>query len=377
MNRVLHLTLYLDIGGLERMILVLCRGEKALGWKPYVLVYERDTGDLLPHFQQESIPVKFCRKGRGFSFRLLFRILAHLRENDITLIHSHDLGALIYGSLVKLLSFGRIKVVHTQHSFQHLGSRKMRLYERIFPWLAERLVCVSEDLRRTYLSLGQPVDHLRLVPNGVDFDLPRPSAKDKLAAKQVLMASHNFPSALAEKKWVITLGRIARVKGPHNALAVWNLVNEASARGAAMLIVGPESESGLVKKLKGNAKKEVYFPGPTLDSYLWLMAADLFLSGSEFEGLPMSGLEASAVRLPLLLSNIPGHALFAGLAAYFPLNEPAVGARLLEGFLESGRLGQLTGAAEARAKLEASCGARQMTERYIKIYDDVLRESRA
>lgn len=367
MKKVLHLTLYLDIGGLERMIWILCRGQKAAGLDPRVLVYERGTGDLLPQFQSAQIPVTFHPKGEGFSLRLPFFLHRYARANGIGLIHSHDLGALIYASLASLLSFGKIRVVHTQHSFQHLRTRKMRIYERVFPWLAWRLVCVSEDLRRTYLDLGQTLPRLRIVPNGVDFAATTLTDGEKLTQRKALLEKHGLPESLAEKTWVITLGRLAGVKGPQHAVEIWR---SARTDQAVLFCVGPETEIGMLARLRGRAAENVFFPGPTLDPHSWLAVADLFLSASEFEGLPLAGLEAAAARLPMLLSEIPGHSLFRGWAAYFPLRAYAQAGNVLEKFLESRSLGENTLATAARDRLERACGAKRMTERYLKIYEE-------
>ncbi|MGZ3685126.1 MAG: glycosyltransferase family 4 protein [Bdellovibrionota bacterium] len=368
MKKVLHLTLYLDIGGLERMVWILCRGQKAAGWIPQVVVYEKGTADLLPHFQRDQIPVTFFPKGKGFSFRLPFRILRHLKKNEISLIHTHDLGALIYGSLVRILSLGKIRIVHTQHSFQHLPSRKARLYERIFPWFAERIVCVSEDLRRTYLTLGHPLERLRIVPNGVDFSLPKPDPTARLELRRRLLKDHGLPESLESQKWVITLGRLAKVKGPARALSLWNSANTGSA---VLFLVGPESYPGTLAALRAQGGRNVFFPGSTLDSHAWLSATDLFLSASEFEGLPLAALEAAAAGRPMLISQIPGHALFHGWAAYFPLNNVKEGARILETYLQNGSTGAGTQEAAALERLEQGGGARRMTERYLSVYGEL------
>lgn len=368
MKKVVHLTLYLDIGGLERMVWILCRGQKAAGWDPSVVVYEKGTADLLPQFERDGIPVRFYPKGKGFSVKLLFRLLRHLRENEVTLLHSHDLGALIYAGLVRALSFGRIRVIHTQHSFQHLKTRKVRLYESIFPWLAQRLVCVSEDLRRTYLSLGQPLDRLRVVPNGVDFSLPPPDPAARQALRLRLLREHGLPENLAEKRWVITLGRLARVKGPERALELWG---QAQVNDAQLFLVGPETDPGMLAKLKAWPGANVHFPGPTLDSRAWLDATDLFLSASEFEGMPLAGLEAAAAERPMLISHIPGHGLFRGWAAFFPLENPAEGSRTLERFLATGETGPNTREKATLERLERGCGARKMTERYLHVYGEL------
>ncbi len=347
------------------MIFLLCREQKVRGMHPRVLVYERDTAELLPQFEQADIPVHFSPKGPGFSIRLPFRILAVLRAHDISLIHSHDLGALIYACLVKLLSFGRVRVVHTQHSFQHLSNRKARLYERIFPWLADVVVCVSEDLRRTYLSIGQSWRRLRVIPNGVDFNVVIPTLEARHAGRLRLLERHGLPESLASKCWVVTLGRLVPVKGPQHALRFWAT---SHTEGAALFCVGPEIERDFVAELRGAARENVFFPGASLDPQSWLEAADLFLSASEFEGMPLAGLEAAAARLPMLLSDVPGHALFRKWAAYFPLNDLGIAKSQLEKFLAIKSFGEGSGELLALKRLKRDCGTARMVEAYLRLY---------
>ncbi len=368
MKKVLHLTLYLDIGGLERVVFLLCREQRKAGWEPSVVAYGKANGDLEPQFRSEKIPVAFLGKGPGFSPLLPFRIVRHAKSNGITLIHSHDLGALLYASLARLLSFGRIKIVHTQHSFQHLNGWKMRLYEKIFPRFAGKIVCVSENLRKTYLELGHSPERLLVILNGVDFSLPEATKASRAAAKRSLCAKHGLPPAIADRRWVITLGRLAPVKGPQHALKLWS---ESKTAEAALLLVGPEAEPGFLAKLRASAPAHTFFPGATLEPQAWLAAADLFLSCSEFEGMPLAALEAAAQKLPMILSGIPGHSIFEGWAALFPPENSQLGSNALGTFLATGSTGGETGKRETLERLERDCGATGMSGKYLEVYEEV------
>ncbi len=56
--------------------------------------------------------------------------------------------------------------------------------------------------------------------------------------------------------------------------------------------------------------------------YEHLTEADLFISASQGEGLPIAVLEAMACRCPVLLSDIPPHREIAGVADFIPLVHP-------------------------------------------------------
>jgi colanic acid/amylovoran biosynthesis glycosyltransferase len=63
------------------------------------------------------------------------------------------------------------------------------------------------------------------------------------------------------------------------------------------------------------AEDRIRFTGviPREQVYAEILAADLFVSGSLWEGLPIAVLEAMALRRPVLLSDIPSHREIAEL----------------------------------------------------------------
>ncbi len=79
--------------------------------------------------------------------------------------------------------------------------------------------------------------------------------------------------------------------------------------------------------------------GTTHRPELWLTSSDLALSCSEFEGMPLGPIEAAGAGLPMVLSEIPGHAVVKDASLQFPLGDHSEGARLVE-----------TGAARARGR---------------------------
>jgi O-antigen/teichoic acid export membrane protein/glycosyltransferase involved in cell wall biosynthesis len=330
---VLHLTQYLEMGGLERVIYSLCVGTQNLGrMESFVFSYDlrANARSLRGDFEALGIsvlPREPRAKARGFSFSTLIALIRACFREKIGLIHTHDLGPLVYASIAKFLTLGTLRIVHTQHSFVHLQKKKRyRYYEQFFTRWADELVVVSPDNQAKYVELGVAPGRIRLIPNGASFPLGAPESINEKATLRALL-SHGNPALAAslERVWIIYLARIHAQKGQTSAIELWKALPTSTREKAVLIFVGQESFPGEIEKLKESAQKripesisqsrdealsQVIFAGPSSDPMGWLKACDLFISLSEFEGMPLSPIEAYGAGVPLILSQIAGHSLF-------------------------------------------------------------------
>jgi O-antigen/teichoic acid export membrane protein/glycosyltransferase involved in cell wall biosynthesis len=373
--RVLMIMPYLSIGGLEVMVLGLSRELKARGLAdPSVLTFEAKTGALRAAFEAEGIAVQGLEKGPGFSFRLPFRIASLARRNEIQVLHTHDLGALIYGVFAKWISGGSLRLVHTQHSFLQLVPKRRQLwYDHFFSRRADVLCTVSEELVRTYKTrVGLGADRVNVVANGVSF--PSEAApEDRTAAREAVLETVVSPSLLARRDtlWLLSLARVTPGKGQDVLIRLWQTLSPDERAGATLVIVGPGVGPDWVSALTEKAGEDVIFAGPTLQSSLWYDAADAYLSGSLYEGMPLGPLEAIGRGMPALLSDIPGHRLFEGFARFFLRDDEAQGAKALGTFLKelrNGALGTRKVRWESARVLRESNGVTAMGRAYAGFY---------
>lgn len=344
------LTQSLHTGGLERMVLHLSTALKSEGeWQPQVFVYDRiphapPEDDLTAEFEKQGISVAIFPKPRGFSFSTAVRILRKIREDAVEVLHTHD--TLIYGAIAKLLSFGRIRLIHTQHSFVHLTRRKIyKLYDRIFAWFADEIAVVSEDMKRTYIRLGVAERKIRVIPNGVRFsDKAVLNPGERRAHRQALLAKMKSAQREAlepflDCRWLLYLARLHRVKGHIHALELWKRLSPEVRSKSVLLFVGPESEPGQLDRLRAGIAASpdparLLYMGATRSPELWLRSAHLAISCSEIEGLPLGPIEAAGSGLPLVLSRIPGHEAVRNWSVQYPLDAPEHGALQVEMILE-------------------------------------------
>jgi L-malate glycosyltransferase len=374
---IMHLIWSADIGGSERMLLNLI-GQQSndLRLQTEVFVYQTSDGPLRSQFEKANVPIYFYGKGGGFSLSLILRIATQIRDKEIDILHTHDLGSLIYGVLAKFCLKSSFKLVHTQHTFHHLSVWKYGIYERIFPHFADRIIAVSGPLAEKYRTLGVPAHKLEVINNGILFKSASTNRVSAIQKKLALCHQFAIDPSIAKKNWVINLGRIDPIKGQDYAVSLWRDLSQESRNRSALFLIGPFSTEQYEKTIKGQAATEIFFPGPTLEPELWLSVADLFFSASTFEGMSIAGLEAVAAEIPMLLSEIPGHKYFDGIAQYFPLKDIPAATVILEKHLAALPLPYSSAAQRIRSKMELDNGAAKMAESYFKAYHSVCANRR-
>ncbi len=374
---VLLLTQYMSTGGLERMVMQHALQLKALhSWQPYVFAYDNsiEEADLLPIYKKENIPTFLCQKKPGFSFSTLYSLISFCFKHKIRVIHTHDIGPLLYASLAKILSFGFIKIIHTQHSFAHLNERKRnRFYERYFSSFASKLCVVAPALADAYKTIGVAKECV-LIPNGVSFSNNQRATFEQRKLNR-LQLNYNSPRetipSLASRRWLLCLGRMSEGKGQGTVLALWNQLPESLRKNWALLFIGPEKSAGFVARLQRQVAAEdfVSFLPATQEPHKWLLQSDLFISASEFEGMPLTVVEALGYGLPCILSKITGHEIFAQDALLFSLTNSAAAAKSLAERMESIERDEINVNSSA---IREKFSGKQMTQKYVEQYEKLL-----
>ena len=259
---------------------------------------------------------------RRFSPSALLRLVALIRREKIAFIHSHGKGAGVYARLLGLIT-GR-PVIHTFHGFhyRHLSLGKRWLYlglERVLSALTDVLLNVSASEQDTCTEAGVLRSRLSFViPNGVvvprswENPLLRPS-REKLVLINVARHSH--------EKGVDGVLRVARELKKHCIdFELW-LVGD-----------GEQGPALRTQTVADGLSENVRFLGFRDDVPQLLRNADIFISASHGEGMPLTLLEAMAVGLPSVASDVVGNrdVVENGETGFlFSLEEPAMAAQFI------------------------------------------------
>ena len=247
---------------------------------------------------------------RGF----LRNVRQVMEQEDFDVIHAHSPHVACLFLLTNLFRRKRMaRTVFTAHnSYQNFKPRNKLLL--IPPFLGfRRTVCcgaaAAESFPRLYrLFAGR---RLRAVTNGVN--LRRIDDSPTAATPRRGDAAFN----------AVSVGRLITIKDP---LTVLRAFRSAAGDGARLTFLGEGNRRGDVEAEieRLGLRSTVDAPGnvPRDSVYDRLRRADVFVSASHGEGLPIAVLEAMACSCPVILSDIPPHREIAAGADYIPLVKP-------------------------------------------------------
>ncbi|MFN2114728.1 MAG: glycosyltransferase family 4 protein [Anaerolineae bacterium] len=234
----------------------------------------------------------------GVARRLRRRII----KSGADILHTHDYKTNVFGGLAARRADRSIPWVATVH-LHTTTSRRLRLYRALDLFLlrlADRVITVSRDQRRSLLARGLDRRRVVLIPNVIDAASYSAAAAERNAARASLGLSRDAPV-------VLTVGRLTEQKGLDDLLSA--LVTVREARPDARLLIagdGPDRES-LEQQARGQGLGgTVTFLGYRDDVPSLLAASDVFALASRAEGLPMALLEAMALGVPAAVTAVGG-----------------------------------------------------------------------
>ena len=107
-----------------------------------------------------------------------------------------------------------------------------------------------------------------------------------------------------DKKIFVYSGRLIQRKNQEEAIKAFisNKIND----NALLLILGDGPDRAMLEAIS-NGNKKIRFEGNVNEIEDYIVASDVYIATSKSEGLPNGVLEAMAVGLPVLLSDIPQH----------------------------------------------------------------------
>jgi glycosyltransferase involved in cell wall biosynthesis len=198
------------------------------------------------------------------------------------------------------LAAPRTPLVFTPHGFAFAGHFSSRLErgayraaERLLAPLASRTICVCEAEARLARSVGAGA-RVRVVHNGIDppTEIAPDPAIERLRAGGPLVG---------------VLSGLRPGKGLETMIEALALLR-ADGSGAELVVAGEGDERAALERLAATlgVADAVHLPGHSPDPYRFLAALDAFVLPSWAESFPYSVLEAMAVGLPIVATDVGG-----------------------------------------------------------------------
>jgi len=177
---------------------------------------------------------------------------------------------------------------------------------------AAALVAPSEAVERELIAAGYPRDRILHIPNGVAIPDER-TPERRRQARESLTDTRPDLTISADVPLVVYTGRLDLAKGLKRLVSAWPLVLQRHGNAQLWLVGEGPAADELTRQISADDLDEhVRRTGPVDDVSRILTAADMFVLPSKNEGLPLSLLEAMAVGLPTVATDIPGNRQLLG-----------------------------------------------------------------
>lgn len=247
-------------------------------------------GDLL---EDEGFAVRYASSEQNKLWRLLdmlWKVWQYQKTTDTVLIDTYSTWNFYYavsaGWLCQMLKQPYICILHGGNLENRLKSSSA-LSKQLFN-NAKHIVAPSLYLKTVFEGYGYQVDY---IPNSIKIE------------------NYPFISKAVNTVKLLWVRAFAQIYNPEMAVRVLHSLKEKGLE-ATLCMVGPDKDGSLykVKQLAKQLKVDVIFTGKLSKSEWVKLSKDynIFINTTNFDNMPVSVIEAMALGLPVVSTNVGG-----------------------------------------------------------------------
>ncbi len=365
--RILHVVLSLEPGGMENGVVNLANALGAGSSGDFEIgVCCLGTRGAFAGRLAAGVPVWSLDKPGGFAWRAAQQLRGVLGLWKPQLLHTHNLGPLIYGGLASRFGL-TTPILHGEHS--ELAQEEVRgrrgIQRRMLYGICRGIHTVGESMTRSLEATGLTSRKILTIVNGVDTARFRPSGLERAATRRELGYQSDDVVAGA-------VGRFGPQKGQGELLRGFEAMAADHPKLHLLLVGGGGPEESRVRGLaeRSRFRNRIQFTGFQDSVAPYYRAMDFLVVASRNEGLSNAVLEAMACGLPVLASRACGNqdAIRDGVEGWIAdlSDPPTIAAALIRATVDEPSFGGR--GPRARERVEEEFSMNRMMQRYAEVY---------
>lgn len=301
--KIAFVSCLLDIGGIETLILELCkRLMSSQRYLPLVCTFQKN-GKLQTEFDSAGVPIFVIEKGYGTDWRLPLKLARIFRREKVNIIHTHNESQWLYGGIAAKLC--QLPIVHTEHTAPDYHEKRWKMIERFLAMMTPQITTVSKGVAYFMTEHERiPSRKIKVIYNGVEVEKYTVSIDVKKQKKELNIRENE-----------LIVGNVSRLVPIKDHITLLYAFKDVSRRipMAKLLIAGdgPLRDELLALRGKLGLHEKVNFLGFQRNIPALLKVFDVFAFSSIpsiKEGLSISVLEAMASGLPVVSTGVDGTA---------------------------------------------------------------------
>lgn len=302
--KIIEVITFLGSGGAERFVVDLSN-ELAKGHEVYLMTILDDQKDAENRsFYKFAIDkkVNYVNLGlpNGLRINSQLAVKKAIERINPDIIHFHMVPTIKYSAIATFLLAWKYKIYFTIHNDLRHGY-DCGFAKFVFNTLGKlgrfNLICLSnknyEDFKDYYSGIN-----IRCIVNG---------RSPIIATDNFVNVQNEINSIRSSAKSIIFL-HVARFNPQKNQKLLVDTFNEVMNENSNidLLIIGTGFDTDEGKALKKIAHKNIHFLGTRKNIADYMLSSDVFCLSSDFEGMPITLLEASLAGVPAVCTPVCG-----------------------------------------------------------------------
>lgn len=374
--RVMHVIDGLYGGGAETSLLEVAAPLADRGFETTIVALKSDDGSLEGRLRSLGIePIRLKSKNPLGQVRELRNVIRYAKPDLLhtTLMWSNLVGRVsarsVHMPVVTTLANRDYGPEHRGDSrYGAWGVRAVHSAELMTAPLTTCFHAVSEDVASVMgHRLKIPADRIRVVYRGRDAsNMGSATLERRLRVRAALSVEATAPM-------VLSVGRLDRQKGVETTIAAFQQL-VAQVPNAVLFLAGRPGNASALAEARARDMPGIHLLGHRTDVADLMCAADVLSFPSRWEGLPGTVIEAMAMRLGIVASDIPPVAEVLGDVDW-PQVAPDDGRALASSLVSVLRGGPENDARRdaGEKRFRALFTAEAACDGMVKMYEDVLR----
>lgn len=289
--KIIQVMPFFGLGGAETMCENLVYELKKMGHEVIVISLYNKKTPITERMKKKNIDIRYLNKKAGFDISLFSKLRRLFKQEKPDVIHTHIYTTKYVFPIAAQL---KIRVVHTVHNLAEKENGKLgrKLNKFFFKHCHLIPVALSELIRDSIVKeYDIDEDRIPVIYNGIDLS--------KCQIKTDYSVDGNFK--------ILHIGRFYEQKNHTGLLQAFKLFHEKHINTELWLIGDGEKRAEIENYVaKNNLTSCVTLLGLQSYVYGYLHDADMFTLPSNYEGIPMTIVEAMGTGLPIVATTVGG-----------------------------------------------------------------------
>ena len=260
--------------------------------------YEEDH-PFVRAVQKQGLYVFRINESNRFDRSVIAQVRRLIEKEKIDIVHTHEVRSDIIGLIVGKLS--GVPVMTTLHGWIDNGFRGKVLtrLDKCILRFFDHVISVSEKMKKQVLNYGVRQDKMTILHNALVLENYQPNSADKAFRRELEISDTTL--------LIGNIGRLSPEKGQLDFIKAAATVLKEH-QNTKFVLIGKGDEEHQLRRLVKNLgiEKEIIFLGYRSDMFNVYNSLDLVVQSSYTEGMPNVILEALAMKVPVIATDVGG-----------------------------------------------------------------------